>query len=65
MTDDPSSKTEEPDPDDSPFDIPPIEGIPFKKGSEEDLAIKRILRRAEEHWAAKRAAAAAERARSG
>lgn len=65
MTDDPSSKTEEPDPNDSPFEIPPIEGIPFKKGSEEDLAIKRIIRESEEYWAAKRAAAAAERAHSG
>jgi hypothetical protein len=31
------------DPDDSPFETPPIEGIPFEKGSEEDLAIRRIL----------------------
>ena len=31
------------DPDDSPFETPSIEGIPFEKGSEEDLAIRRIL----------------------
>ncbi len=31
------------DPDDSPFETPPIEGIPYEKGSEEDLAIRRIL----------------------
>lgn len=31
------------DPDDSPFETPAIEGIPFEKGSEEDLAIRRIL----------------------
>jgi hypothetical protein len=31
------------DPDDSPFETPPVEGIPFEKGSEEDLAIRRIL----------------------
>jgi hypothetical protein len=35
------------DPDASPFSVPPIEGIPFEKGSEEDEAIKRILR---EDW---------------
>ena len=32
------------DPDGSPFSVPPIEGIPFERGSEEDEAIKRILR---------------------
>ncbi len=31
------------DPDDSPFETPPIEGIPFETGSEEELAIRRIL----------------------
>jgi hypothetical protein len=38
----------EPDPDDSPFWAPPIEGIPYKKGSLEDRAIKRVIREAEE-----------------
>ena len=32
------------DPDESPFDTPPIEGKPFKRGSPEDLAIQRILK---------------------
>ena len=31
------------DPDASPFSVPPIEGLPFERGSEEDEAIKRIL----------------------
>lgn len=31
------------DPDDSPFEAQAIEGTPFEDGSEEDLAIKRIL----------------------
>ena len=33
------------DPNDSPFAPAPTEGIPYEKGSEEDLAIERILRR--------------------
>lgn len=33
----------EPDPNDSPFELPPIEGIPFDKDSEEARAIERIL----------------------
>jgi hypothetical protein len=36
------------DPDDTPFDLPPIEGLPFKKGSEEDQAIEAIIREADE-----------------
>lgn len=38
----------EPDPDDSPFWVPPIEGMPYKKGSLEDRAIKRVIRKADE-----------------
>lgn len=37
------------DPDASPFRAAPIEGLPFERGSEEDEAIKRILR---EGWPA-------------
>jgi hypothetical protein len=36
------------DPDDSPFAPAPTEGIPYEKGSDEDLAIERILERARE-----------------
>jgi hypothetical protein len=39
--------THEPDPDESPFEAAPIEGLPFEKGSEEDLAIQRILEEAD------------------
>jgi hypothetical protein len=41
------------DPNDTPFDLPPIEGIPFKKGSEEDQAIEAIIREADETRAKK------------
>jgi hypothetical protein len=33
------------DPDESPFETPAIEGMPFKRGSAEDLAIRRIVER--------------------
>jgi hypothetical protein len=36
------------DPDSSPFTPAPIEGIPYKRGSKEDLAVKRVIREAEE-----------------
>ena len=36
------------DPDETPFELPPIEGLPFKKGSEEDRAIEAIIREADE-----------------
>jgi hypothetical protein len=35
-----------PDLNESPFTPGPIEGIPYKRGSEEDLAIPRILEKA-------------------
>jgi hypothetical protein len=35
------------DPESSPFERPPTEGIPFKRGSEEDLAIRRVIEEAE------------------
>ena len=34
---------EEPDPNESPFELPPIEGLPFDDDSEEARAIERIL----------------------
>ena len=36
------------DPDESPFAVPPIAGLPFKKDSEEARAIRRIIAEAEE-----------------
>lgn len=42
MTSD-ESNIQEPDPDSSPFELAPIEGIPFDKDSEEARAIERIL----------------------
>ena len=37
----------EPDPNEGPFKAGPIEGMPYKRGSEEDLAIRRIIERAQ------------------
>jgi hypothetical protein len=31
----------------SPWETPPIEGIPFERGSEEDLAIRQVIEEAE------------------
>jgi hypothetical protein len=31
------------DPDESPLALQAIEGLPFKKGSEEDLAIRQLI----------------------
>ena len=36
------------DPDEKPFELPPIEGLPFTKRSEEDRAIEAIIREADE-----------------
>jgi len=33
----------EPDPEESPFEAGPIAGMPYERGSEEDLAIRRII----------------------
>lgn len=35
------------DPNESPFPVPPIEGIPFAKDSEEAEAIRRVLQKPE------------------
>jgi hypothetical protein len=37
----------EPDPNDSPFEVPPIEGIPFGRDSEEARAIERVIEEAD------------------
>lgn len=39
----PPSETPEVDPEESPFKTPPIEGIPYERGSEEDRAIRRVI----------------------
>lgn len=36
------------DPDSSPFEPAPVEGIPYKRGSLEDRTLKRLLREIEE-----------------
>lgn len=47
MSEEPRETERSFDPDESPFEAPAIAGIPYKKGSEEDLAIRRILEEAE------------------
>ncbi len=42
----------EPDPNESPFELPPIEGIPFGRDSEEAHAIKRVIEESERERAA-------------
>ncbi len=37
----------EPNPDESPFELPPIEGIPFSKDSEEARAIREVIEQAD------------------
>lgn len=44
----PNDTTPEFDPDASPFDMPPVEGIPYKRGSEEDIAVRRVIAEAKE-----------------
>lgn len=36
-----------PDPDASPYKAPPVEGMPYERGSDEDLAIRRVIRETE------------------
>lgn len=45
MTETDQSRSGVPSPnlDDSPFATPPVEGMPFDRGSEEDAAITRVL----------------------
>ncbi len=37
----------EPDPRESPFELPPIDGRPFADGSEKERAIRRVIEQAE------------------
>jgi hypothetical protein len=46
MSDEPTPQVSAaPVPKGSPFATPPVEGLPFKRGSEEDEAIKRVLQK--------------------
>ena len=47
VTDERTGTEIEPNPMDSPFELPPIEGIPFDKDSEEARAIERVKDEAE------------------
>jgi hypothetical protein len=40
------------DPDASPFELPPIEGLPYEKGSDEDRAVRRVIEEADRERAA-------------
>ncbi len=48
-TDHSRSGAHDPNVDDSPFATPPIEGMPFERGSEEDAAIQRVLEKSKPH----------------
>jgi len=61
MSQTPDPSTTPPDPDESPFEIPPIEGLPYKRGSVEEKAIERVI---EEYERAQRAAEQERRAES-
>jgi hypothetical protein len=43
MTETEHNRIDEPAADESPFATPPVEGMPFERGSEEDKAIERVL----------------------
>ena len=43
MTETEHDRTDEPALEDSPFATPPVEGMPFERGSDEDAAIERVL----------------------
>ena len=47
MTEPDGAERRDVEPDESPFALPAIEGLPFKKGSEEDLAIRRVIEEGE------------------
>ncbi|HEX2304611.1 MAG TPA: hypothetical protein VHH57_13370 [Gaiella sp.] len=51
----------EPDPRDSPFELPPIEGLPFARDSEEAEAIRRVIEQADRERASRESASSAER----
>jgi hypothetical protein len=47
MSDDHLANHADPDPDSPRFKPAPIEGMPYKRGSEEDLAIRRVIAEAD------------------
>jgi hypothetical protein len=49
MTEIGRSEETAPDPDESPFATPAVEGIPFERGGEEDAAIDRVLEKSAAH----------------
>jgi hypothetical protein len=50
-----SSDIPEPDPESSPFELQATSGgMPYKRGGEEDLAIRRVLEEADRERAARR-----------
>ena len=48
MAKDAARKTPSVEPDASPWPVPPVEGLPFGKDSDEARAIERVLEQAEE-----------------
>ena len=48
MAKDAARKTPSVEPDASPWPVPPVEGLPFGKDSDEARAIERVLAQAEE-----------------
>jgi len=58
MTDTPEKRPRRPafDPDESPFETPSVEGIPYERGSDEDLAVRRVIEESERERRKERAA---------
>lgn len=52
-TESPDRQPSEPNPDESPFAVQAIEGIPFSKDSEEARAIREVIEQADRERAAK------------
>jgi hypothetical protein len=40
------------EPGESPFELPPIEGLPYEKGSLEDIAVRRVIEESDRESAA-------------
>lgn len=57
MSDRPEGIVEGIDPNESPFPIPPIEGLPFDRDSEEARAIREVIAQADRERAAERGGA--------
>jgi hypothetical protein len=54
VADRPEEHAEHVDPDESPFPVPPLEGLPFAKDSEEAEAIRRVIDEADRQSATSR-----------